>query len=139
MLVKMQLSLPTDARYVGMMRNVAHSVMAGIGAPQDADQDIQLAVTEACGNAVRHSDVGEYIVRLAVGDEGCEVEVVDLGRGFDPAGVARPQEQLEDGRGLHLMHALVDEMHFVRADDGTHVRLSKRWDRSELQKPAASV
>ena len=64
MLVKMQLSLPAEARYVGMMRNVASCVMADIGVPAPDSDDIQLAVTEACANAVRHADVGEYLVRL---------------------------------------------------------------------------
>src|SRR5688500_3563884 len=127
--VKMQLSLPTEARYVGMMRNVTSTVMADMGVPQEANEDVQLAVTEACANAVRHSDVGEYIVRLDLGEERCEVEVVDLGVGFDPGPRASPPgTEFESGRGLHLMHELVDDLQFVRADDGTHVRLTKTWD-----------
>ncbi len=129
MLVKMQLSLPTEARYVGMMRNVAQSVMADIGAPTEANEELQVAVTEACANAVRHSDVGEYIVRLRVSDSSCEVEVVDLGTGFEPSAMNTPVgDDLESGRGLYLMQALVDDLEFVHGDDGTHVRLTKSWD-----------
>lgn len=131
MLVKMQLSLPTEGRYVGMMRNVAQAVLTDVGVPEEANTDIQLAVTEACANAVRHSDTGEYIVRLEVGDEGCEVEVVDLGSGFDVSDIRQQAEDLESGRGLWLMQALVDDLQFVRADDGTHVRLRKHWDAVE--------
>ena len=131
MLVKMQLSLPTEGRYVGMMRNVAQTVLTDVGVPDEANDDIQLAVTEACANAVRHSDTGEYIVRLEVGDEGCEVEVVDLGTGFDVGDIRQQGEDLESGRGLWLMQALVDDLQFVRGDDGTHVRLRKQWDALE--------
>ena len=131
MLVKMQLSLPTEGRYVGMMRNVAQTVLNDVGVPDEANDDIQLAVTEACANAVRHSDTGEYIVRLEVGDDGCEVEVVDLGSGFDVGGIRQQGEDLESGRGLWLMQALVDDLQFVRGDDGTHVRLRKQWDTLE--------
>lgn len=128
MLIKMQLSLPTEARFVGVMRNVASCVMGDIGAPQEATEDVQVAVTEACANAVRHSDVGEYIVHLEVADEVCEIEVVDLGAGFDPAELQAPAgDNMESGRGLYLMEALVDDLHFTRDDDGTHVRLTKRW------------
>lgn len=136
MLVKMQLSLPTEARYVGMMRNVAQSVMSDIGVPAEASEDVQLAVTEACANAVRHSDVGEYSVRLEVGDEGCEVEVVDLGSGFEPVDIRQQTEEFESGRGLWLMQALVDDLQFVRASDGTHVRLRKQWGELDLDQPA---
>lgn len=136
MLVKMQLSLPTEARYVGMMRNVAGSVMSDIGVPDDANSDVQIAVTEACANAVRHSDVGEYVVRLEVGDEGCEVEIVDLGGGFEPSEIRMQADEMENGRGLWLMQALVDDLQFVRADDGTHVRLRKQWGETDMQRAA---
>ena len=138
MLVKMQLSLPTEARYVGMMRNVAQCVMSDVGVPDEANEDVQLAVTEACANAVRHSDTGEYSVRLEVGDEGCEVEVVDLGSGFEPAEIKQQGEEFESGRGLWLMQALVDDLQFVRGDDGTHVRLRKQWGDLGLDEPAAA-
>ncbi|MPZ73047.1 MAG: ATP-binding protein [Nitriliruptorales bacterium] len=131
--VKMQLSLPTEARYVGMMRTVTSAVMSDMGVPQEANNDVQLAVTEACANAVRHSDVGEYVVRLALGDERCEVEVVDLGGGFEPADFPAPTAaEHESGRGLQLMQELVDDLQFVRADDGTHVRLTKTWDVNQV-------
>jgi serine/threonine-protein kinase RsbW len=127
-LVKMQLSLPTESRYVGMMRNVAECVMTDMGAPGEASEDIRLAVTEACANAVRHSDVNEYVVRLNVDDALCEVEVVDLGEGFDAEAVPAPSvEHLENGRGLFLMQELVDDLEFVRDGEGMHVKLTKRW------------
>ena len=132
MLVRMQLSLPTESRYVGMMRNVAECVMTDMGAPGEASEDVQLAVTEACANAVRHSDVSEYVVRLNVDDALCEVEVVDLGGGFDPSLVPAPGAvELENGRGLFLMQELVDDLEFVRDRDGTHVKLTKRWEPRE--------
>ena len=123
----MQLSLPTEARFVGMMRNLAHCVMSDIGVPEDASEDVKLAVTEACANAVRHSDSGEYVVRLEFDENACEVEVVDLGSGFDPAPIEQRGEEFESGRGLYLMQALVDDLQFVRRSDGTHVRLRKKW------------
>lgn len=139
MLVKMQLSLPTEARYVGMMRNVAQAVMSDLGVPTEANEDIQLAVTEACANAVRHSDVGEYRVRLEVGDESCEVEIVDLGSGFEPSEIRQQAEDVESGRGLWLMQSLVDDLQFVRGDDGTHVRLRKQWDSIVFDEPVAAA
>ncbi len=127
MLVKMQLSLPRDARYVSLMRKVADSVMRNFGVPDEAKGDMELAITEACANAVRHAtDTSEYSVRIVVGPQGCDVEVVDCGPGFvgHPAEVA---PGAESGRGVLLMRALVDELQFLREDDATSVRLVKRW------------
>jgi len=134
----MELSLPTEARYVGMMRNVAECVLSDLGVPDEANSDIQLAVTEACANAVRHSDTGQYSVHLAVGSDGCEVEVVDEGSGFEPTDITQNGSEFESGRGLWLMQALVDDLQFVRGSDGTHVRLIKQWDAQPLDVPAAS-
>ena len=48
--------------------------------------DLLLAVTEACTNVLRHSGPGHrYEVVALVGRNRCVIEVVDNGRGFDPA------------------------------------------------------
>lgn len=137
MLVKMTLALPTDARYVGMMRKVADCVLTDFGVPDAANDDIQLAVTEACANAVRHSGgVAEYQVHLEVGSDGCEVEIVDLGPGFSPADVADPTgSDFEHGRGVYIMRELVDDLHFSRQEDATRVRLVKRWPGIAVREP----
>lgn len=132
----LQLSLPRDGRFVGLLRRVVACVFDDIGAPQPAADDIRVALTEACANAVRHA-VGssEYSVSFTVDDSGCEIEVVDLGPGFDVAvdGRIDPETDLgldldsETGRGVLLMRALVDDLHFIRQDDGTCVTFRKEW------------
>jgi len=136
-LVRMQLSLPRDARFVALMRQVASCVMSDFGVPTEAIDDIQLAVTEACGNAVRHATGGaEYSVRLGVGLEGCEVDVIDMGPAFDPPPLTDPTHtDFETGRGLYLIQALVDDLQFIREDDATRVRLVKRWPGIKLSEP----
>ena len=130
MLVHMELTLPRDARYVAMMRNVAGCVLADLDTPEAAADDVQIAITEACANAVRHA-VGsaEYTVSLSVAADGCEIEIVDVGPGFDPLGAELDSfdPDAEDGRGLYLIRALVDELDYTRVDDRTHVKLTKRW------------
>lgn len=132
-LFSLQLSLPRDARFVGLLRNVVGCVFDDIGAPQAASDDIKLALTEACANAVRHA-VGseEYSVGFTIDADGCEIEVVDLGPGFDlPAVVdvedVEPDAETEAGRGVMLMQALMDDLQFSRQDSATSVRLRKYW------------
>ena len=130
MLVRMELTLPRDARYVVMMRNVAGCVLTDLDVPRDAIDDVEVAVTEACANAVRHA-VGsaEYTVGLAVAADGCEIEIIDVGPGFDPLGAEMDSFGLEaeEGRGLYLIRALVDELAYDRVDQRTRVKLTKRW------------
>lgn len=133
MLLRMELSLPREARFVAILRNVTQCVLVDLGVPQTDSDDIQLALTEACANAVRHAvGSGEYSVMLRLGEESCEVEISDLGPGFAAPDVAAPvtdaQTDAESGRGLQLIRALVDDLQFIREDDATRVRLTKRFN-----------
>lgn len=133
MLVRMELTLPRDARYVGVMREVAGCILEQLHAPQDAVGDVQLAVTEACANAVRHAvGTAEYSVRLGVDDSSCEIEIIDVGPGFTPdedAGqLLEADEESESGRGLFLIRALVDDLEFTRDGENNKVRLTKRFE-----------
>jgi serine/threonine-protein kinase RsbW len=140
--VHAQLSLPRDARYVGLLRAVAQSVLADLDAPLDASQDIQLALTEACGNVIRHAtETAEYRVMLHVREDGCEVEVADSGPGFDPPDLSSPPVaiDLESGRGVQLMNALVDDLEFHCDGDATRVRLVKHWAQPRTPRGGESV
>jgi serine/threonine-protein kinase RsbW len=137
-LVRMQLSLPRDSRYVGLLRNVADCILTDLNAPEEDKADIRLAVTEACANAVKHAvDSAEYSVALTVSEDACEINVADFGPGFEPPvdldeiEIADPE--IETGRGLLLMQALVDDLRFNREGDGTDLTLVKRWSDMDLQ------
>jgi serine/threonine-protein kinase RsbW len=142
MMIRMQLSLPRDARYVGMLRDVANCILSDLDAPTPAREDIELAVTEACANAVRHATgATDYTVTFAVNDHECEVEVADLGPGFELETVERTRAGAADeeqGRGLLLIEALVDNCEFFRQEQGTRLRLIKRWNGLNLS-PADGV
>lgn len=143
MQLRLELALPRDARYVGMMRNLAHGIFRDLGAPQPVTHDVCLALSEACTNAVRHATgVDEYEVIMTVEDGGCTIEVVDLGPGFVPvtdvewlrSGVQMDPDTFDDesGRGLVLMQALVDDLEFAVSEEGTRVRLRKDWSGDQL-------
>jgi serine/threonine-protein kinase RsbW len=137
MMIRMQLSLPRDARYVRMLRAIAGCIMADLNAPQNAKDDIELALTEACANAVRHATgAADYTVVFSIAEDHCEVEVTDVGPGFELEAVRRARTDpvdAEAGRGLLLMEALVDNCEFVQQERGTRLRLIKRWNGLGLQ------
>ncbi len=132
MLVRVQLNLPRDASYVPLTRSVATCLLNDLGVPDEAACDIKVALSEACANVVRHAaGTVDYWVTLTVKDRGCEIEIIDLGPGFDlvPEDTVDlgADEDAEHGRGLLLMRELVDDFQFVREQDATKVRLIKRW------------
>ena len=101
----------------------------------DRVDDLKLAVSEACTNAIEaHGaiDVDErVIVRCEESDDRLEVLVEDHGAGFDPTTLpAHPpvtdpdRLNFERGLGIPLIRSLVDEVAFETSSDGTAVRLT---------------
>ncbi len=94
---------------------------------------VQLALTEAMANAIRHGCRGDITkhVQCSVGcGESDELEIVvrDQGGGFDLGGVPDPLDPANtfkpSGRGIFLMRVLMD--HVVFADGGREVQMRKR-------------
>lgn len=129
--MEMTLSLPRDGRFVTVLRNVAACMLEGSSAPVEAIKDIEVALSEACANVIRHAEgTAEYSVSLAVSSSECVIEVTDLGPGFNQREhvPARPgAADAEAGRGLYLMRALVDHLEFSRTESAMKVQLTKRW------------
>ena len=130
--IRMQLCHPRDTRFVGVMRHVSQCILHDLEAPADRLDDFQVALGEACANAVRYAEgARDYTVNLSLTDDVCEVEVLDLGPGFDPLQADGERSEMaadsESGRGLFLMRALTDDCEFERMEDGTRVRLVKRF------------
>jgi serine/threonine-protein kinase RsbW len=93
--------------------------------------DVELALREALANAVLHgnrqnSEKRVYLsCRIQFGGE-VSIVIRDEGRGFDPNKVLDPTtiENIESdhGRGIYLMVALMDEVHFGRGGTEVHMR-----------------
>jgi serine/threonine-protein kinase RsbW len=142
------LSLPATVRSLYPARMFVDSIAREAGFDEAEREAFDLAVTEAVSNAVRHGSPrgAENQVELCVIDEGARlvVTVTDEGEGFVPTGFSLPDPQsyADHGRGLYLIHALMDEVEFTR-NGGTTVRMAKtkkqRHDRSRSAPKAGGV
>jgi serine/threonine-protein kinase RsbW len=80
------LVFPCEAISVPVMRRVLGDALDRLGVDSECVSDLLLAVTEACTNVLRHSGPGLRYELVAMVDRNrCVLEVVDTGRGFDPA------------------------------------------------------
>jgi serine/threonine-protein kinase RsbW len=80
------LVFPRETISVPVMRRILGQTLDMLGVHEECVEDLLLAVTEACTNVLRHSGPGfRYEVTATVGKHSCVLEVVDNGRGFDPA------------------------------------------------------
>lgn len=129
--VTLSLQLPRDRLSVPVTRHLVAAAMGEVGVLRDDAAAVELAVTEACANVVDHAGPGDaYDVAITIEPSHCHIRVVDIGRGFDHANLTPPEMaalDAEHGRGVALMHALVDQVRFESEPErGTVVHLVKR-------------
>jgi serine/threonine-protein kinase RsbW len=133
--VALALVLPRDKHSVVLARRLAHHALAEAGAVEQHARDVELALAEAAANVIDHSGPGDiYRVSVEVRPETCELRVVDVGRGFDHQSLSREMAHVsaEEGRGIALMHALMDQVRFdSRPEQGTIVHLVKHLEYDE--------
>jgi anti-sigma regulatory factor (Ser/Thr protein kinase) len=109
-------------------------VAAQLDFTYDVMKDVELAVGEACTNAVEHvadESCDEILVRFTIDAERLAVDVVDRGQGFDPAAEQEAEEEEIGGLGLLVIKQVMDEVD-IQCDPktGTCVRMIKYRARS---------
>jgi serine/threonine-protein kinase RsbW len=88
--VEFCLVFPRESLSVPVMRRVLGDTLSRLGIDESCIDDLLLAVTEACTNVLRHAGPGRrYELVAHVSSKRCLLEVLDSGRGFDPASVNR--------------------------------------------------
>ncbi len=124
--INLKLQLPRDEASIPVARHLCRNALRGIGVDPDCGDDIEVALSEACTNALKHSGAGaEYTVRVGLDDRCCFITVIDTGEGFDGRS-SSSDPAAEQGRGVELMRALVDRVDFESDPvSGTIVRLEK--------------
>ncbi len=128
--ITFSLQLPRDAVSVPAVRRVCRCALVDLGVAPECVHDVQLALTEACTNVLKHANGsgGDYQVAIEVTDQECVIRVLDTGGGFlhEEFGREIAHATSEGGRGIHLMRNLVDSMTFEsRPPQGTIVHLHK--------------
>jgi len=98
-----------------------------------AEADVELALREALDNAVVHGNQEDPKTKVHIRCRcwpGKEISIVvtDQGKGFDFRKIVgngiTPDPNSEHGRGIQLMKAYMDEVHFERG--GSEVRMRRR-------------
>ena len=133
MTITFSLSLPRDELSVPVVRQLCRKALADLGVLGSCVGDIEVAVTEACTNVLKHAQGTKtsYDVEIAVHDAECDIRVIDSGGGFDHATKGHEEALAGDeaGRGILLMRSLVDSVHFASIpEQGTIVHLHKHLD-----------
>jgi serine/threonine-protein kinase RsbW len=127
MRLTLTICLPRDSISIPVSRRIVRDTLDRIGVTEECLADIAIAQSEACTNVVEHSGPGdEYEISVEIINDYCVITVTDSGHGFDSTRPAEAVVLAESGRGIDLMKALVDNVHFVTGPGtGTSVYLKK--------------
>ncbi|MFG2001042.1 ATP-binding protein [Spirillospora sp. NPDC048911] len=132
LLFSLELQLPRDAASVPVARGLLASSLEALGVDDTIQIDIELMLTEACTNVIRHAEAGDaYTVQTMITSTHCVIRVLDAGKGFDAEGAERERATetgpaREHGRGLMIMKSLADDIRFrVLPREGALVSMEK--------------
>lgn len=130
MMEHIKISLPGKPEYVSIARLTASVIANQMGFNIDDVEDIKVAVGEACNNAVLHGKSHEEVfeIQFEVQESRMVIEVRDNGNGFDLDEYQAPEpgHMRENGLGIFIMKALMDEVDFIPVqNNGTTIRLVK--------------
>jgi serine phosphatase RsbU (regulator of sigma subunit)/anti-sigma regulatory factor (Ser/Thr protein kinase) len=118
----LEMTLRAHPNVLGGLRKTLDRWLQAAGANEDELFDVTLSVSEAAANAIEHAygaNEAAFIVRCEQDDQQITVTVRDAGRW-------RTTRPPGGGRGLEIMHALVDDVKVSSDDRGTVVTMTKR-------------
>jgi len=126
-----KLTLPTKPEYVSLARLTIASVANNMGFSVGDVEDLKVAVSEACTNALNHSlnkPDTTYDLTYLVENEKLVFTVTDKGVGFEPESVNEPDlngKQIS-GFGLFIIKSLMDKVEIVsERGAGTSITMIK--------------
>jgi serine/threonine-protein kinase RsbW len=130
-----ELEIPARPEFVALARLVVSSLaLTRRTLADERIDDLKLAVSEACTNAIEaHADIQldeRVVVEWREAEDRLEVRVQDRGQGFDLQSlpehppVTDPERlNFERGLGIPLIRTLVDQVDFDPSEEGTAVRM----------------
>jgi len=127
-----EIEVPSQARYLHLIGNIAEEIGKEVNVAQRNDDlawVLNLALTEAVANAIKHGRSNAPTVRLCISvnaDILC-ARVYDWGAGFDlEALTAHDFADLDEhGRGIFLIRAVMDSVEYCRLTDGNVLEMRK--------------
>lgn len=146
------MTLPAKPEYVGVVRLTVSGIANRMGFSYDEIEDIKVAVSEACTNAVNHAynqeDDGKMTVGFGMCEDRLEIMVVDRGKSFDLETIrgdvgpfnndVAVDQMTEGGLGLFLIETLMDKVE-ISGKSGVIVLMTKYIRKDEVEPGADTI
>jgi serine/threonine-protein kinase RsbW len=130
---RVSLTLASSLDSVDQVERTTEDFAARAGFDEDTVSNIAMAVREAVTNAVLHGNAYDLSKRITASFEATAdaliIRIADQGPGLDPDAIPdplAPENILRgSGRGIFLIRAFMDEVHFRQLHPGTELTLIK--------------
>jgi serine/threonine-protein kinase RsbW len=120
---KYKLKIPSITENLQLIREFIIKIAEKAGFDQERQEQIALAVDEACTNVIKHAhkfDARRMIdIQILVDAQKISITITDRGRGFNAAKLKDPdlqkfaRESRHGGLGIYLIKTLMDEVQFT--------------------------
>jgi serine/threonine-protein kinase RsbW len=138
---RVSMTLASELLTVERVEETAERFAQRAGFDEDTVSHISMVCREAAVNAVVHGnqyDKAKHVTAsFQLSEEALTIEIADQGPGLDPDSCPDPlaPENLlkTSGRGIFLMRALMDEVHFRQLTPGTQITMIKKRAQKETE------
>ena len=134
--VELTLQFLQNLKYLHLATGASRLVLETIKdpyLPKSLVDEVELAVSEACTNAIRHGaddDASAAVtVRFVLSETQLVIDVSDQGAGFDFEEIPVPEfeKHPEGGYGLYIIRQIMDEVHYTRDNERNIFTMKKNF------------
>lgn len=132
--IEVDIKVPNQTRYLCLIGHIGENIALALkhygGDREKLAYELNLVLTEAMANAIQHANEGdpaqEVHIEIGILDRRLTIRVYDHGQGFDIRQFAQPRHPLEEhGRGIYLIHTIMDEVVYRSTECGHVLEMSK--------------
>lgn len=135
--VEVDITIPNQTRYLGLIGRIGEDLVRSLGRysgdREELAYHLNLVLTEAITNAICHAnenDPNKQIqVQISASDTSLSIKVFDEGEGFDLLAELSDsdlQDTAECGRGIHIIHRLMDKVKYRRSAKRNVLEMTKK-------------
>lgn len=133
--IEVDIKVPNQTRYLSLIGKIGEDIARTLrkyrGDREELAYHINLVLTEAMANAIHHANEGdpdkEVHIVITLLNHILNIKVFDQGQGFDINALGPPDFKglEEQGRGIHIIRSLMDEVSYRRLNGGHVLEMVK--------------
>lgn len=133
--VEVDITIPNHTRYLGLIgrigEDLVHSLGRYTGDREELAYHLNMVLTEAITNAICHANANDpdkkIQVQISASEKNLLIRVFDEGDGFELEELSGDiQETAECGRGIQIIHRLMDKVAYRKSDKRNVLEMTKK-------------